>query len=57
MFYGKRLVDFPDGLPKWTGLSGDSDLIEDSPPEAIKKRKREKEEKEKEEKEGKSEKK
>ncbi|EPE33858.1 Mss4-like protein [Glarea lozoyensis ATCC 20868] len=57
MFYGKRLYDFPDGLPKWSGLSGDSDLIEDSPPEAIKKRKREVEEKEKEDEEGKSEKK
>jgi hypothetical protein len=61
MFYGKRLCDFPDGLPKWSGLSGQSDLIEDSPPEAIKKRKREVEEeekeKEKEEKDGKSEKK
>jgi hypothetical protein len=57
MFYGKRLYDFPDGLPKWSGLSGDSDLIEDSPPEAIKKRKREVEEKGKEEKDGKSEKK
>lgn len=52
MFYSKRLVDIPDGLPKWTGLDNKSDLIEDSPPEAIQKRKREKEEEEKEEKEG-----
>jgi hypothetical protein len=44
MFYEKRLVDIPDGLPKWSGMSGKSDLIEDSPPEAVKKRKREVEE-------------
>jgi hypothetical protein len=49
MFYEKRLVDIADGLPKWSGMSGKSDLIEDSPPEAVKKRKREiKEEREKE---------
>ncbi|KAF7868312.1 hypothetical protein EAF04_004844 [Stromatinia cepivora] len=52
MFYSKRLVDLPDGLPKWTGLNDRSDLIEDSPPEAIQKRKREKEEEEREAKEG-----
>lgn len=21
MFYGERVIDIPDGLPKWTGLS------------------------------------
>jgi len=47
MFYGKRLVDIKDGLPKWTGLSGQSELIEDSPAEAVRKRKREIEEEEK----------
>ena len=41
MFYPRRVVDIPDGKPKWSGISGDSDLIEDSPSEAIKKRKRE----------------
>ena len=41
MFYEQRLVDIPDGLPKWSGMSGQSDLIEDSPVEAVKKRKRE----------------
>ncbi|KAM0155177.1 hypothetical protein ACHAPG_006021 [Botrytis cinerea] len=46
-FNPTRLVDIPDGLPKWTGLNDKSDLIEDSPPEAIQKRKREKEEEEK----------
>lgn len=55
MFYPRRVVDIPDGKPKWTGISNDSDLIEDSPPEAIKKRKREVEDqKAKEDKEEKS---
>jgi hypothetical protein len=49
MFYKDRLVDIPDGKPKWSGMSGKSDLIEDSPPEEVKKRKREIEEEEKEE--------
>ena len=35
MFYNQRVVDVPDGLPKWTGLNQDSDLIEDSPAELI----------------------
>ncbi|CZR69030.1 uncharacterized protein PAC_18931 [Phialocephala subalpina] len=46
MFYSKRLVNIPDGLPKWSEMQNKSDLIEDSPPEAIKKRKREVEEEE-----------
>lgn len=48
MFYGQRVMDIPDGLPKWTGLSGESDLIEDSPPELVREiqRKREEERKE-----------
>ena len=54
MFYEQRLVDIPDGLPKWSGMSGTSDLIDDSPPEAVKKRKREIEEEGKKEKENKS---
>lgn len=41
MFYEQRLVDIPDGLPKWSGMSGKSELIEDSPPEEVKNRKRE----------------
>lgn len=44
MFYGQRVMDIPDGLPKWTGLSNESDLIEDSPPEMVKERERKKEE-------------
>jgi hypothetical protein len=44
MFYEQRVVDIPDGLPKWSGMSGKSDLIGDSPAEDVKKRKREIEE-------------
>ena len=36
MFYGQRVVDIPDGLPKWSGINQQSDLIEDSPQETIK---------------------
>lgn len=50
MFYERRIVDINDGLPKWTGLSGQSDLIADSPADAVKKRKREIEEEKAEEK-------
>lgn len=44
MFYGQRVMDIPDGLPKWSGLSDDSDLIEDSPPEKVKALERKREE-------------
>ena len=37
-------MDIPDGLPKWSGLDNDSDLIEDSPPELVKERERKREE-------------
>lgn len=49
MFYGQRVMDVPDGLPKWSGLNQESDLIEDSPPELVKEfeRKREAEREEK----------
>ncbi|KAK5161599.1 hypothetical protein LTR04_004092 [Oleoguttula sp. CCFEE 6159] len=52
MFYGQRVMDIPDGLPKWTGLNDESDLIEDSPPEQVREmeRKRRKEQNEKSEK-------
>ena len=41
MFYSRRVVDIPDGKPKWTGLNEKSELMgDDSTPEA-KKRKRE----------------
>jgi len=44
MFYGERVMDIPDGLPKWTGLDKSSDLIEDSPPEVVKEYERKREE-------------
>lgn len=49
MFYGQRVMDIPDGLPKWSGINKESDLIEDSPPELVKEfeRKREDEREEK----------
>jgi hypothetical protein len=34
MFYSQRVVDIPDGKPKWTGLNKESELMADSPPEA-----------------------
>lgn len=40
MFYSQRVIDIPDGLPKWAGINNDSDLIEDSPPELVKERER-----------------
>jgi hypothetical protein len=46
MFYGNRVVDIPDGKPKWSGLNDQSDLIEDSPPDLKRKREEEKEEEE-----------
>lgn len=39
MFYSDRVVDIPDGLPKWSGMNGSSELIEDSPAEMVKRRK------------------
>jgi hypothetical protein len=44
MFYGQRVMDIPDGLPKWTGLDKSSELIEDSPPELVKEFERKREE-------------
>jgi hypothetical protein len=44
MFYGQRVMDIPDGLPKWTGLDKSSELIEDSPPELVKEHERKREE-------------
>ena len=40
MFYPRRVLDINDGKPKWSGISGSSDLIADTP-EQDKKRKRE----------------
>lgn len=33
IFYSRRVVDIPDGKPKWDELEEKSDLIEDSPSE------------------------
>lgn len=44
MFYNRRVIDIPDGKPKWTGLNDKSELIEDSPPELKKRKRAEKEE-------------
>ena len=51
MFYGDRLVDIPDGKPKWTGKDGDgeTELGWDSPQDAIEKWEKDKEEKKKKE--------
>jgi len=38
MFYDQRVVDIPDGKPKWTGINDKSELIEDSPPHLKRKR-------------------
>ena len=35
IFYSQRLMDIPDGIPKWTKIDKTSDLIEDSPPEMV----------------------
>lgn len=43
MFYGARVMDIPDGLPKWDGLSQGSNLIEDSPPELVREYERKRE--------------
>lgn len=36
IFYGQRVMDVPDGLPKWDKMDGESELIEDSPPDMVK---------------------
>lgn len=43
MFYPRRVLDINDGKPKWSGISGESELIADTP-EEHKKRKREEDE-------------
>lgn len=52
IFYSRRVVDIPDGKPKWDELDEKSDLIEDSPSElkmALKKKQKRKREEEEEE--------
>lgn len=36
IFYSQRVMDIPDGIPKWTKIDKTSELIEDSPPEMVK---------------------
>lgn len=48
MFYPRRIVDIPDGKPKWSGINNDSELVGDTPEdykEGHKKRKLESEKK------------
>lgn len=40
MFYGQRVVDIPDGKPKWSGINDDSELMEEDDEHDSKKRKR-----------------
>ena len=44
MFYPRRVLDINDGKPKWSGISDSSELIADTPSDAIKKRKRQEKE-------------
>ncbi|KAI4250265.1 MAG: hypothetical protein LQ352_005401 [Teloschistes flavicans] len=46
MFYPRRVLDIPDGKPKWSGINNSSDLIEDSPQEAVNELKRKRQEEE-----------
>lgn len=41
MFYPKRVVDIPDGKPKWSGINGDSELLEPGEDEHRHKKRRE----------------
>lgn len=33
IFYEKRAIDVPDGLPKWAGHKGESELMPETMPE------------------------
>ncbi len=44
MFYPRRVLDINDGKPKWAGINDASELIANSPAEAVKKRKRQNDE-------------
>ena len=43
IFYGQRVVDIPDGLPKWREMDKKSDLIADSPVKMVRERNEEQE--------------
>ncbi|TID22799.1 Glutathione-dependent formaldehyde-activating family GFA [Venturia nashicola] len=51
MFYKERVINIPDGLPKWSGMKDKSELIEDSPEEDVKEYERKKLKEKKEEQE------
>lgn len=36
MFYTQRLIDIPDGIPKWTGINKQSELMADTDPDVVK---------------------
>lgn len=38
MFYKSRVVDIPDGKPKWAGMNDKSELLEDGHPDLKRKR-------------------
>jgi len=42
MFYNQRVIDIPDGLPKWDGINGQSNLVADSPADLVKEEERKK---------------
>ncbi|KAL8751187.1 MAG: hypothetical protein Q9199_006597 [Rusavskia elegans] len=46
MFYTRRVLDINDGKPKWTGINDSSDLIADSPQEAVNELKRKRQDEE-----------
>ena len=41
MFYGQRVVNIPDGKPKWTGINDSSELMSEDEAHSSKKRKHE----------------
>ena len=45
MFYTQRLMDIPDGVPKWTGINKESELMEDTDKEAVQDRERKRQKK------------
>ena len=45
MFYTQRLMDIPDGVPKWTGINKDSELMEEPEMELVQNRERKRQKK------------
>lgn len=40
MFYPQRLMDIPDGVPKWTGINKESELMDEPEMELVQNRER-----------------